>query len=72
MPPRFTGSTYSCIRCGAVAKVIRLSATDLRHAGYDASKPGSYVNWCGHAQEFVPWPTPEGVFSRVQILGEAS
>jgi hypothetical protein len=40
MPSRFPGPTYSCVRCGAVAKVIRLSVRDLRHAGYEAWKPG--------------------------------
>ena len=72
MPPRFSGPTYSCVRCGAVAKVMRLSATDLRYAGYEAWKPGAYVNWCGHAQEFIPWLNAEGLFSLVPIVGEAS
>jgi len=62
MPPRFKGPTYSCVRCGRVAQVFRLSLADLRSAGYEPCRPGTYVNWCGHAQEFIPWPTAEGLF----------
>ena len=31
-----------------------------------------YVNWCGHAQEFVPLPERGGWCRLVPILGDAA
>jgi hypothetical protein len=31
----------------------------------------SYVNWCGHAQEIIPFPLPDGGCQFVPVLGEA-
>jgi hypothetical protein len=30
------------------------------------------VNWCGHGQEFVPWPEADGYWTLVPIIGEAT
>jgi hypothetical protein len=34
--------------------------------------PAAFVNWCGHAQEFVPIPRGDGTCQLVPIIGEAS
>jgi hypothetical protein len=31
----------------------------------------SYVNWCGHAQEVIPWPRADGSVWLIPVLGEA-
>ena len=73
MSPRFTGPTYPCPRCGAVARMTRLSEADLRHAGYTVFGRDQYVvNWCGHGQEFITVPDTAGMWWLVPILGEAS
>jgi hypothetical protein len=45
---------------------------NLNRLGWSLFAPAAYVNWCGHAQEFVPIPDTEGVVHLVPILGEAS
>jgi hypothetical protein len=30
-----------------------------------------HVNWCGHAQEVIPWLRPDGLVAFVPVLGEA-
>ena len=32
----------------------------------------SYVNWCGHGQEFVPWPEKDGYWMLVPVVGVAA
>jgi hypothetical protein len=34
--------------------------------------PAAFVNWRGHAQEFVPIPQADGMCQLVPIIGEAS
>ena len=68
--PRAT--TYPCLRCGRSAKIMRLSLADLRANGFEVYQEGSYVNWCGHAQPFVPLLVADDVAELVPILGEAS
>jgi len=61
MPPSFTGLTYSCLRCGRDAPMMRLSEADLRRAGYTVFGRDLYfVNSCGHGQEFITVPDTEG------------
>ena len=43
----------------------------LKHIGWEAYRVESYVNWCGHAQEVIPWPRPDGLVAFVPVLGEA-
>jgi hypothetical protein len=33
--------------------------------------PETYVNWCGHAQEIIPLPLPDGRVAFVPVLREA-
>lgn len=30
------------------------------------------VNWCGHAQDFVPWPQADGYWLLVSLWGDAA
>jgi hypothetical protein len=30
------------------------------------------VNWCGHGQQFVPWPEKDGYWTLVPVIGEAA
>jgi hypothetical protein len=39
--------------------------------GWEAYRVESYVNWCGHAQEVIPWPREDGLVAFVPVLGEA-
>jgi hypothetical protein len=41
-------------------------------AGWRPMKPMLIVNWCGHGQEFIPWPEKDGLWVLVPILGEAT
>jgi len=34
--------------------------------------PVTFVNWCGHAQEFIPIPQADRMCQLVPIIGEAS
>jgi hypothetical protein len=44
----------------------------LKHVGWQVYRVECYVNWCGHAQEVIPWPRPDGLVEFVPVLGEAS
>jgi hypothetical protein len=39
--------------------------------GWEAYRVESYANWCGHAQEVIPWPREDGLVAFVPVLGEA-
>jgi hypothetical protein len=47
-------------------------AEHLRHVGWRAFHIESYVNWCGHAQEIIPVPQPDGGVLLIPVLGEAT
>jgi len=72
MSPPFAGPTYSCPRCGRVAKVLRLSLADLRRNGFEFYREDAYVSWCRHVQPFVPPLVAEDMAELVPILGKAS
>jgi hypothetical protein len=40
----------------------------LMHAGWEAYRVERYVNWCGHAQEVIPIPRPDGPLALVPAL----
>jgi len=46
-------------------------AENLRHVGWQLFRAETYVNWCGHAQEIIPFPLPDGRVTFVPALGEA-
>jgi hypothetical protein len=43
---------------------------DLKRLGWSLFTPAAYVNWCGHAQEFLPIPVTDRAHL-VPILEEA-
>ena len=44
----------------------------LKHVGWQAYRVESYLNWCGHGPEVIPWPRLDGLAELVPVLGEAS
>jgi hypothetical protein len=40
--------------------------------GWRLYAPAEYVNWCGHAQEFIPLPEAEGWCRLVPVIGAAT
>jgi len=42
----------------------------LRPLGWRLFAPVEYVNWCGHAQGFVPLPEGAGWCRLVPVIGE--
>jgi hypothetical protein len=61
-----------CLRCGREAPVYRFRVEHLRLVGWRLFVPAEYVNWYGHAPEFVALPERDGWCRRVPVLGEAS
>ena len=45
---------------------------NLRHVGWQLFMPATYVTWCGHGQEVIPVPLPDGRVTFVPVLGEAN
>ena len=43
---------------------------NLRHVGWQLFRAETYVNWCGHAQEIIPFPLPDGRATFVPVLRE--
>jgi hypothetical protein len=35
------------------------------------TQPMVVINWCGHGQEFVPWPDNDGYWTLVPVLEES-
>lgn len=73
MPPRLPGPTYPCPRCGCVVgQFLGFRVEHLKPVGWQAYRVESYVNWCGHGQEVIPFPRPDGFVELVPVLGEAT
>ena len=36
--------------------------------GWKPMKPMLVVNWCGHGQEFIPWPEADGYWTLVPVV----
>ena len=53
-------------------RLLGFRVEHLRHVGWAAYRVESYVNWCGHGQEVIPIPRPDGLVALVPVLGEAS
>jgi hypothetical protein len=61
-----------CSRCGRDAPLYRLRLEHLRMIGWRLYTQVEYVNWCGHAQEFIPLPHEDGWRRLVPVIGEAT
>ena len=47
--------------------VRRYRFAHLHWAGWPTT-PMVIVNWCGHGQEFVPWPDKDGYWTLVPVV----
>ena len=63
--------TGPCLRCGLeVASLFRgLRVENLRHVRWQLFRAETYVTWCGHAQDSIPLPLPDGHVTFVPVLG---
>jgi hypothetical protein len=61
-----------CRKCGQEASIFRLRLEHLRLVGWRLFAPAEYVNWCGHAQEFMALPEGGGWCRLIPVLGEAA
>jgi hypothetical protein len=69
-PPRPAGTDPDE---GLVEEPLRFVRVEhLRHVGWHAYRVESYVNWCGHGQEVIPFPRPDSLVELVPVLGEAT
>jgi hypothetical protein len=48
--------------------VSRYRTETLRQLGWQLCKTQVVVEWCGHAQEYVPWPEADGYWRMVPVL----
>jgi hypothetical protein len=39
--------------------------------GWKPMKPMLVVNWCGHGQQFIPWPEADGYWLLVPVYERA-
>jgi len=66
--------TYPCPRPGCGREVpVRFTGFRvqyLRHVGWELFRAESFVNWCGHTQEVIPVPRPDGMVGFIPVLGE--
>jgi hypothetical protein len=71
-PPRWPGEpTHDCPKCGRIVGPLHMRTEHLKHVGWQPYQVVSYVNWCGHAQEIIPFPLPDGGCQFVPVPGEA-
>jgi len=56
-------------------KLVNIIAEQMisnpKHVGWQTYRVETYVNWCGHGQEIIPFPLPDGRVTFVPVLGEA-
>jgi len=79
VPPRWPDEqgrpipTYPCPRCGqeVASRFKNFHVEHLRHVGWRIFHATTYVNWCGHGQEVIPLPLPDGRVTFVPVIGEA-
>jgi hypothetical protein len=62
--------TRKCARpgCGREYPVRRYRYDTFRQIGWSLYRVASFTNWCGHGQEFVPWPEADGLWALVPVV----
>ena len=70
-PPRYEVPTRPCQRCGAVVPIRRYEASTLRMLKQRPYEVVTFVNWCGHGQEYILVPEADGWFGQIPVLGAA-
>lgn len=66
-PPTPAPAAAEKSRRGSGASAWSISSTS---AG-GLFRAASYVNWCRHGQEVIPWPREDGLVAFVPLIGEA-
>jgi hypothetical protein len=63
-------TTRPCPRpkCDREWPVYRHRLPHLIMAGWKPMKPMLVLNWCGHSQQFIPWPEADGYWRLVPVL----
>jgi hypothetical protein len=51
--------------------MYRMRLQHLITGGWKPMKPILSVNWCGHSQQFIPWPEKDELWVLVPIIGKA-
>ncbi len=59
--------TRLCWTCERKEPVRRFRMDDLRRLGWLLCRTQGIVNWCGHSQEFLPWPDGRGGWRLVPV-----
>lgn len=59
--------TGPCWQCGADTPAMWLRTDDLRRLGWGWCETQRVPNWCGHSQEYVPWPVRRGLWRMVPV-----
>jgi hypothetical protein len=59
--------TRPCPKCDRQEPVLRLRYEHLRMNGWKPMKTMQVVNWCGHGQQFIPWPQADGYWLLVPV-----
>jgi hypothetical protein len=54
-------------KCDREWPVRRHRLQHLIMAGWKPMKPMLVVNWCGHGEEFIPWPEADGYWVLVPV-----
>ena len=49
-----------------------LRVEHLRHLGWQPYAVQTYQSWCGHGQEIIPFPQPDGSVLFIPVMGEVS
>ena len=60
-----------CPKCSANVGPMPLRVEHLRNLGWQPYTVQRYQSWCGHGQEIIPIPQPDGTVKCVPIMGEA-
>lgn len=60
--------TRPCPKCGTDSPERRYSFKHLRMIGWGQPRQVvKIVNWCGHGNEYVPWPEADGYWLLVPV-----
>ena len=60
----------ACPKCGDTVEMLDPTAEVMRMLKWEPYKEMSYVNWCGHKQEFLPISMQDGGYQLVPLEGE--
>jgi hypothetical protein len=62
--------TRRCWKCGSEVPISRYRTETLRQLGWQPCKTQMVVEWCGHSQEYVPWPEADRYWRMVPVCAD--